>query len=554
MSAEDILRQKTVDIPYFMKGNYQRPYQHIEIRKKAQRSSNTRRPSSNLIAIRNDFSKQRNERRKQQKSLEGLNSHSKNLIQAFSTISAQNKLILGGVLLAGVSILALVNFLKKDINTQVESYTEDNEYLGYNGRYDENDPKKGKENRVKNKIIAEAERQGVNPALALAVARNESGFRQSSKSDAGAIGIFQLMPATAAGLKVNPYDEDDNIKGGIKYLKAKLKQFNGDEKAALASYNAGPNAVLDFLNGTNKTGLNPNRIKTPHGIPPWTKPGHNVNAYVNNILASKKNYGNELSKLKANQLGSGGPIPANVQGQKVGQSVLKSGVTISEPMKKFIEESGLKGYITSSIRSDAAHKKESHWSGNKADIGLAGVSREEIIKISVTLMKHPAIVHIAYECFGPKGNSRASIEISKSIEAEIRSRYPDLAKRITNNADEAWKTNKFKVYHWGWQYGTGPHIDFLINPDKVGLKDETNNQKVKNKPASAPNSKPKNKVQNNKVTPTKKVDKKHVKKETKRKPQTKTPIKISYPHYDNKKTVNIGQVNGVKANKNQKKK
>ena len=92
---------------------------------------------------------------------------------------------------------------------------------------------------VQQQIIDTANQYGVDPNLALAVAQQESGFRQNATSSAGAIGVFQLMPSTAAELGVNPYDVNGNIVGGIAYLKQKLDANGGDPTLALAAYNAG---------------------------------------------------------------------------------------------------------------------------------------------------------------------------------------------------------------------------------------------------------------------------------------------------------------------------
>ena len=80
--------------------------------------------------------------------------------------------------------------------------------------------------------------------LLAAMARTESSFDPSAVSPAGAQGLMQLMPATAAGLGVNnPMDPKQNVEGGVKYLAQQLKAFDGDPKLALAAYNAGPAPV-----------------------------------------------------------------------------------------------------------------------------------------------------------------------------------------------------------------------------------------------------------------------------------------------------------------------
>ena len=99
---------------------------------------------------------------------------------------------------------------------------------------------------IENMIRQSAMKYGVDPRLADAVAQAESGGRQEAVSDAGAIGVMQLMPETAAGLGVNPYDAAQNIDGGTKYLKSLLDTFGGDVRKAVAAYNAGPEAVKRY--------------------------------------------------------------------------------------------------------------------------------------------------------------------------------------------------------------------------------------------------------------------------------------------------------------------
>ena len=82
--------------------------------------------------------------------------------------------------------------------------------------------------------------------LILGVIQQESGGDANARSPVGATGLMQLMPATAAGLGVNPNDPKDNVRGGVKYLLQQLKAFDNDIPKALAAYNAGPGNVQKY--------------------------------------------------------------------------------------------------------------------------------------------------------------------------------------------------------------------------------------------------------------------------------------------------------------------
>ena len=93
-------------------------------------------------------------------------------------------------------------------------------------------------------ILESCAKNGVDPKLVYYVIRQESNFKLGARSNKNAQGLMQMIPATAERFDVeDPYDPQQNIEGGVRYLRWLLKRFNGDVNLALAGYNAGEGAV-----------------------------------------------------------------------------------------------------------------------------------------------------------------------------------------------------------------------------------------------------------------------------------------------------------------------
>lgn len=148
--------------------------------------------------------------------------------------------------------------LKTQYNSSARLLPKSNRYSSdiiphYDGNY-----------RGKFKPLAEAaaKRHGIPVDLFLRLVQQESAWNPRAKSHAGAIGLAQLMPFTAKKLGVNPWDPEENLEGGARYLKQQHRKFQS-WKLALAAYNAGPGAVAKY-----------------NGVPPYKE----TRNYVRKIL------------------------------------------------------------------------------------------------------------------------------------------------------------------------------------------------------------------------------------------------------------------------------
>jgi soluble lytic murein transglycosylase-like protein len=125
--------------------------------------------------------------------------------------------------------------------------------------------------QIKRIVNSYSRRIGVPPSLVHAIIERESGYNQFAVSNKGAMGLMQLMPKVIEEFGIaNPFVPDENIRGGVSYLKRLLVKYGGDYKKALAAYNAGERVVDERS-----------------GIPPYKETRDYISKVINSYLENR---------------------------------------------------------------------------------------------------------------------------------------------------------------------------------------------------------------------------------------------------------------------------
>lgn len=142
-----------------------------------------------------------------------------------------------------------------------------------------------------------AARNGVDPAVLHGLIQQESGFDPNATSSAGAVGLTQLMPGTAASLGLSdPSDPAQSIEGGARYLGEMMREFGGNTEDALAAYNAGPGAVHSY-----------------GGVPPYTETQQYVTKVLDYAAEYRDTHGAAQSVASGRVVAPAGQVSVPVQ-------------------------------------------------------------------------------------------------------------------------------------------------------------------------------------------------------------------------------------------------
>lgn len=213
------------------------------------------------------------------------------------------------------------------------------------------------ENVIKETIVKHSIEMNIDPALALSLAKKESGFKHELRSTQGAIGVFQIMPSTAKRMGYNPYYLSENVKAGLTYYKMMYKMF-GSTELALAAYNAGPGNVRKY-----------------GGTPPYGETKRFVSQIMQEYNRLKVNPDPAIIKVKSNNAAKQTASTANKTVAKPAKTSVtsvstapKASVTTQQPVQttkvtekntNILESANIARKTTNNINKEVPEAKQS---------------------------------------------------------------------------------------------------------------------------------------------------------------------------------------------------
>ena len=313
-----------------------------------------------------------------------------------------------------------------------------------------------------------AQEEGVPVTLLAAMAKQESGYNQSAQSGAGAIGIMQLMPGTAEGLGVNPYDMEQNIKGGAIYLRQMLDNFDGDVTKAVAAYNAGPGAVEE-AGGVPNYEETQNYVQSVLGYkeefdssPAGEGKGHYVSAYDpekqdrmksqirarnSDISSANKQRENEFTQSVVSMIQNAGSAEA-------AENILTEQMDNLSPSGVSAARSAIRAYYGTSAGGGT--------SGGSSSDGEGGMARKTMTDVNWVLDNARTIIDTTGTIDNPGEGitNESNHDISKAYDSGVKkaknllfggyiteSQYNTLIERLQNAMEYYNQVNSYYSYH-----------------------------------------------------------------------------------------------------------
>ena len=311
----------------------------------------------------------------------------------------------------------------------------------------------------------------------LNIIKNHEGLRLTAYKPVAAekyytIGYGHYGPDVQPGQTITKEQAEDLLRKDVagaeatvnKYVKVDLTQNQFDALVSFC-YNVGSG---NFKGSTLLKKLNKGDYEgAAQEFNKWNKgSGKVLGGLVKRRAAESALFSSDIGK-EIETINKQKPNPKSIQrGGKVAGYQLKDDVELSAQATQYLKETGGTGVITSGLdgkHAGTASNPRSHYSGNKIDVRIGGMTNEQVIKIMLPFLKHPATLEVAVEGFGK--TRKESDARMVAIRDKILSSNPDIAKRVKNGTLKIVGDRRK-------DYKPAPHLDVLINPKNLKYEND----------------------------------------------------------------------------------